>query len=164
MKNSNIQFILLLISIMISVLACGNKENISPIPHIEFIGLDKDTMVQSFFNDDTLQIVLSFVDGDGDIGNEGNMNKVTLFIIDLRTGELYDRFFIPAIPSNGDALRGEMYVRIFTTCCVFPDNIPPCESPDAYPTNDLELEISLFDRAGNRSNIITTPIITLLCN
>lgn len=126
--------------------------------------MNKDTMVQSFFNDDTVQIAFSFIDGDGDIGNQENSNRITLFIEDLRTGQLYDRFSIPAIPSNGNTLRGEMYVSIFTSCCVFPDNIPPCESPENYPTNELDLQITLFDRAGNPSNIIKPPTITLLCN
>lgn len=164
MKIPKIQYVLLLCSLIICVISCQNEEIISPIPEIKFLGMSKDTMVQSFFNDDTLQIALSFVDGDGDIGNVQNSAIATIFIVDLRTGELYDRFAIPAIPSNDKALKGEMYIRLFTTCCVFPDNIPPCEVSADHPTNELELEISLLDRARHRSNIIKTPIITLLCN
>ena len=161
---SKIQKSLVILFFIFLYCACGTDEELSPIPEIKFLGMTKDTMEQSFFNLDTVLIALSFVDGDGDIGKLENSSGLTLLIKDLRTDELYDRFSIPALPSNGKTLRGEMFVRLFTTCCVFPDNIPPCETADDYPTNELDLEITMFDRAGHMSNVIRTPTITLLCN
>jgi len=163
MKNSRIEFIFLIVASCCIFFSCGDDEAVSPVPQIEFLGLSKDTMIQSFFNNDTTQIAISFTDGDGDLNKNDDDIGASLFIKDLRTNELYDRFFLPDIPSNG-SVTGEMFIRLFTTCCVFPENIPPCETDERFPTNELELELTLIDGSGNRSNLIRTPPITLLCN
>ncbi|MEE9373209.1 MAG: hypothetical protein V3V00_09170 [Saprospiraceae bacterium] len=144
--------------------SCGKEEALSPIPEIVFLGFSKDTMHQSFFNEDTVQMALSFIDGDGDLNNFEENKGAKIIITDLRTNALYDRFLLPDIPNNKGAVSGEMFIRLFTTCCVFPDNIPPCDIDDRYPANELTLLVILQDGKGNNSNSITTPPITLLCN
>ena len=144
-------------------ISCGSEDDVSPIPEIAFIGFDKDTLNQSFFNEDTINLALSFVDGDGDLNSfEGN-DGAKLVITDLRTNEIYDRFLLPDVPTRG-VTRGEMFIRLFTTCCIFPDNIPPCEVDARYPTNDLTLSVTLIDGQGNLSNTIETAPIILKCN
>lgn len=121
-------------------------------------------MVQNSLNTDSLFLTINFKDGDGDFG--GN-NQVTehIVIIDNRTGEVFDRFKLPEIPTIGaqNGIEGEIQVKLFTTCCIFPGLIPPCVNPPDYPTNDLSFDIYMFDDAGNQSNTITTGSITLLC-
>ncbi len=123
-------------------------------------------MNQNSLNTDSLFVKLSFKDGDGDIGLEENDFNQNLIIVDNRTGEVFDRFKVPPIPIQGaqNGVQGEITLKIFTTCCIFPDAIPPCESPEEYPSNALSFDIQLTDKAGNDSNIVTTPEILLNCN
>lgn len=148
--------------LIIAVSSCGDNEQVSPIPEITFLGFSKDTMVQSNFNEDTIQLVLSFTDGDGDLNTFDDNAGAKIVITDLRTNQLYDRFLLPDIPSSGQ-VTGEMFIRVFSTCCIFPDNIPPCSVVDEYPFNELPLQVVLQDGSGNNSNKIETPPIRLLC-
>ena len=163
--KSKVQFLfLVLITALVS--ACTNSPDFPIEPKIEFVGASKASMIQNSLNTDSIFITISFTDGDGDIGGVTELNRQNLFITDNRTGESYDRFRIPEIPEQGatNGISGEITIRLFTTCCLFPDNIPPCEAPIAYPTNELTLDIEMIDRAGNRSNTITTAPIVLLCD
>jgi len=123
-------------------------------------------MIQNSLNTDSIFVKFSFKDGDGDIGLEPDVFERNIFIIDNRTGDTYDAFKAPVIPEQGASkgISGEVTLRLFTTCCLFPDNIPPCESPPQYPTDMLTLDIYIKDRAGNESNRITTTPITLFCD
>lgn len=163
MKYSKAILLTLFSLLILLCFSCGDEEQSSPIPEITFIGFSKDTLEQSFFNSDTLQLALSFKDGDGDLNTFDQNEGAKILITDLRTNALYDRFLLPDIPSNG-AVSGEMFINLFTTCCVFPDNIPPCEVDERYPTNELTLRVVLQDGNGNNSNMVETPPITLLCN
>lgn len=123
-------------------------------------------MVQNSLNTDSLIVRFSFTDGDGDIGLDPDVFERNIFIIDNRTGDTYDAFKAPVIPEQGASkgISGEVSLRLFTTCCLFPDNIPPCESPPQFPTDTLTLDIYMTDRANNESNRITTTPIVLFCD
>jgi len=146
--------------------SCVKSPNFSDIPEIEFVGLSAPTMVQNSLNTDSIFVQFSFTDGDGDIGLSTETFDQNIFIFDNRTGDRYDAFKAPVIPEQGASkgIRGEITVRLYTTCCLFPDNIPPCESPIQYPTDTLTLDIFIKDRAENESNRITTSPIILLCD
>lgn len=146
--------------------ACVQSPGFSDIPEIEFIGFSSQSMVQSSLNSDSLFLQFSFTDGDGDIGLEADVFDQNIFIIDNRTGDRYEAFKAPVIPEQGASkgISGTVTLRIFTTCCLFPDNIPPCESPPQYKTDMMTLDIFIKDRAGNFSNRVTTTPITLLCD
>lgn len=151
---------------MSCLLACTNSPEFPITPEIEYIGASKKSMIQNSLNTDSIFISISFTDGDGDLGGVTETQSQNIIITDTRTGESYDRFRIPDIPEQGatNGISGEITIRLFTTCCIFPDNIPPCESPIDYPTNELALDIFILDKAGNQSNTITTDPIILLCD
>ena len=149
------------------IAACTNAPDFPIIPEIEYIGASKNSMIQNSLNTDSIFISISFTDGDGDIGGITETQNQNIFIVDNRTGESYDRFRIPEIPEQGanNGISGEIRLRLFTTCCLFPDNIiPACEAPREFPTNELLLDIYIVDRAGNKSNTVTSDPITLLCD
>lgn len=146
------------------VCSCVTDPNFPDEPQIEYIGISKNQMKQSSLNNvDSIFLQFSFTDGDGDIGSE----DFNVFLRDQRTGSIYDPFIIPEIPVLGSSkgVSGDVTLRVYTTCCIFPDpNIQVCESPEQYPTDTLVLDIQLFDRAMNGSNIITTEPIIILCD
>lgn len=162
----NFTNILLLGGIFILITSCVKSPDFSDIPEIEFIGLSSSSLVQSSLNSDSLFLQFSFTDGDGDIGFEAEVFDQNIFIIDNRTGDSYDAFKAPVIPEQGSSkgIEGTVTLRLFTTCCLFPDGTPPCESPRDFPTDTLTLDISIKDRAGNFSNQVTTTPIVLFCD
>lgn len=158
-----------LFSIIILLLghACVSDPNFAVEPELEYIGISKNQMQQNSLNTDSLFLHFSFTDGDGDIGSDPSDFAQNLVVTDNRTGKTYDSFKLPTIPVLGASkgVTGEVTLRVFTTCCIFPDpTIPQCESPAEFPTDTLMLDIQLFDRGMNASNVITTEPIIILCN
>lgn len=145
--------------------SCAVDPGFSDIPEIEFVSLSKDTMVQNSLNTDSTFLTIAFRDGDGDLGTGADGIFENIILTDSRTGIIFDRYKIPEIPVNGPAsgIEGEIILKVFTTCCIFPDETPPCLAPPEYPTNSLSFEIELIDDSGNVSNKITSQNILLLC-
>jgi len=167
--TTSIKYTLLILLIgLIYHTGCVNAPRYSDTPEIEFISFTNTTMDQAPLNSDTTIMSIKFTDGDGDIGFEIGTPGENIFIIDNRTNEIFDRFRAPAIPPQGanNGVSGEINMVLLNTCCIFPpqDSIPNCESPVQYPTNELTFTVYIEDRAGNKSNEIVTPPITLNCN
>lgn len=122
-------------------------------------------MDQGLFQEDSLFVIFSFEDGDGDIGRTSQAQANNVFFIDRRTGTLDNSYGIPAIPEEGAAngVKGEVEILLYTTCCIFPDGADPCTANPAYPVDTIAYDIYITDRAGHRSNTITTPPIMLRC-
>lgn len=152
-------------SLMLLVFSCVNAPDFSDTPEIEFVGLSNNSMIQNSLNTDSVFVSFSFQDGNGDFGFEPNVFDQNIFLVDNRTGDNYDAFKAPTIPEQGASkgVEGTIILRVFTTCCLFPDNIPPCEAPEAFPTDTISLDIFIKDRAGNVSNRVTTTPIILRC-
>ena len=160
---------ILLFLFIVSYFSCTNAPDFTDEPQIEFVGFNATQIAQGLTTEIAFTLKIFFTDGDGDIGFAlTNINAPTdVNIIDNRTGELYGQFRIPQVPEQGsnNGIQGEIELNLSSTCCVFPDmEIPPCSNPSEFPTNDLTLDVRIQDRAGNWSNTITTPSITLLCN
>jgi len=162
-----ILFRILSLCYITSFISCVQGPNLSEIPALEYVSLSKDTMDQGFGTNDHLKLFLNIEDGDGDIGNDEEDGIFNLFVFDSRTETLYDQAnLIPEVPS-GIAQKGvlvEMELTVLQTCCLFPENIPPCESPIEYPLDSLYLDVYVVDRAGNQSNTVRSDIIYLRCN
>jgi hypothetical protein len=150
--------------VLISSLAsCLKGPGLSIIPAIEYRGISKDTITQSIGTGDSFILNLHIEDGDGDIGDEANFN---LFILDSRTGADYDQpYLIPLIPESitKKGVIIDLELRLFATCCIYPDSSIPCTPSTNFPFNELELEIYLVDRAGNVSNTVISDTIYLKC-
>lgn len=164
MHKTNI--IILVFAFLISTFSCADAPDFSIEPEISFVGFSRNEVSQSAGNEESFVVSIRFTDGDGDIGIESDSIQTDLLFIDNRTGFTYDVFKSPAIPEQGsnNGLRGQMDILVFSTCCIFPDLTPPCTTPLEPFTNELSFDITLTDRAGNVSNVLTTPPITLLCD
>ena len=158
-------FKLYFLFIFLFVVSCTKKPDFPITPSLSYIGIDKNTMVQGTLNSDSIRIVLKFTDGDGDIGFETTDSLQNLFIIDSRTGNFAEKIKIPKIPDSGigNGVSGEIELLLYTTCCLFKNNIPPCSVIDGIPTDTLSYKIYLIDRAGHSSDTIQTEPIILLC-
>ena len=152
--------------LFLSLSHCAIDPGFSDIPEIEFVSFSKDTLIQNSLNTDSLFLTIAFRDGDGDLGSGDQSVMENIILTDERTGVIFDRFVVPEIPVSGisSGIEGEIIMKVFTTCCVFPDGTPPCLSPPAFPTNELSFEIQMIDDSGNRSNSLLTDSVILLCN
>lgn len=152
-----------LLSVTVS---CINAPDYPDEPLIEYIGISKNTLDQSNFNTDSLFLKFSFTDGNGDLGHNPNDTARNIYIRDLRTGLIQDRFKSPFIPEEGigNGITGNIELLLYTTCCRYPGNIMPCEVVEDIPFDTVVFEVSIRDRAGNFSNKIQTEPIIIRCN
>ncbi len=157
---------LIIILLGTTIFACTIRPQFSIIPELTYTGLSSNSMTQSSVLGDSIFLYFQFTDGDGDIGVAEFQNEFDLIITDNRTGNVYDRYKTPFVPEQGasNGIEGTVSLKLFTTCCIFNESIPPCSAPPQFPTDSLTLDIQMFDRAGNASNIITTELITLFCD
>lgn len=155
--------LLLLLAAIIGMSGCLNPPEYPIEPHIDFVRMTKDVLVQDQFNTDSLLLTISFTDGDGDIGlDDGGFD---LFITDTRDQFMPPAYRVPKIPEQGigNGVSGEISFIIYTTCCFFPNGQDPCTPSLEYPVDTLTYLVYLNDRAGHQSNIIETPPIKVLC-
>lgn len=109
----------------------------------------------------SFELEISYTDGDGDLGSN-SAEIYNMFVEDTRT-QLPDSvrilaYSLPNISSNArkPSIQGKIKIKL-----------PPV-LPSAYfpPYPNLEKEETFFrvyivDRAGNKSNVITTPALTI---
>ncbi len=163
---TNILKLNILFLIILSFCGCITSPDYPIEPVIEYAGVSKTFMTQNNLNTDSLYLYLTFTDGDGDLGHQPEDTTRNIFIIDSRTGNIQDKFKSPFIPEEGvgNGISGDIQLLLYTTCCLFPENIPPCSAPTKYPTDTIVYQIYLKDRAGNISNTIQTEPIVILCS
>ena len=136
-------------------------------PVLTFEGLSRDTMLQGFSDRDSIRVFLSFTDGDGDITPEAGSTVPNFYLENLETGQVVNNFLTDPIPEEGvsNGISGEISLRVFTTCCEYPNDIElPCTPSTRFPVDTLLLEAYLIDRAGNESNRVPLSPIYLLCD
>ena len=151
--------------------SCASPPDYPIEPAIELISISKDTLARNYTDPsdpvifrDTTFVTFSFTDGDGDIGDQ---DSILLFAIDSREGQENLRK-IPFVPELGasNGIKGEITFRLFSTCCIFPPDLFLDGCNDEYndmPYDELTYDIYIKDRAGNQSNVITTPPIFIRC-
>lgn len=159
----------LLLSYLCFILLCSScslAPNFSDTPAIEFLSISRDTFSQGALLNDSLLLRFSFRDGDGDLGTEANGVLENIILTDSRTNERYDRYKIPPLDISGamTGIEGDITLKVYNTCCIFPDNIPPCQAPPEYPFDELFLTVQMIDDSGKESNTFDTPKITLICD
>lgn len=150
------------------LIACNPASDFPDTPILGFKSMSKNVMNQGSVNNDSILVILSFSDGDGDITiTDNSQNKLNLIVRDSRTGLDYGKFKIPEIPESGanNGISGDIQILLFNACCIFPpqDSIPACSAPPQHPDNELIWEFELRDNAGNISNTVMSPVVQLIC-
>ncbi|NRA51138.1 MAG: hypothetical protein HRU12_18580 [Phaeodactylibacter sp.] len=149
--------------------SCVQPPDYPEEPVIQYIGFNTLAFPQGGAGtpNDTLVLTFEFTDGDGDIGFADT--TIDVFLTDSRTGFEEIRK-LPVIPDEGvgNGISGEITLRFpnqpSQICCLYPDNSPGCQPNAEYPTDTFSYTVQIMDQAGNRSNIIQTETVTLICN
>jgi len=152
---------------LLVVSACRNPPDYPDEPVIGYIGASETTMTQSqVATDDFIRFTISFTDGDGDLGISSDFSDTTkVYYVDTRISDVKS-VSIPMIPELGTAngVSGEITFKVPTTCCFYPPGYPQCQPVEEFPTNTVVYDIYIIDRKQNKSNVIQSEPITLLCD
>ncbi len=152
MKNKFLyrRFYLLPICILIFLSSCKKDDSLSgnsKVPFIKMLDVSSTTILQF---KDSLVIRFEYTDGDGDIG-ELNPDENDLQIKDKRLSKADYYFVKPLSPPGSDIkTKGIIAVQMKNTFLLGTAN-----------SETTTFELKLKDRAGNWSNSIITPIITI---
>ena len=134
-------------SLLLLVLQNCKKDTTNAAPVIKFISISATEVVQY---KDSLEIKFEYSDANGDLG-EINPDQNAIYVKDRRLSKP-DYYFIPPLapPTSSVFIKGELIVKIKNTFLL--------GTAFKETTN---FEIKLKDRAGQWSNTIVTPEITI---
>lgn len=174
------QLLFLCVLIVTTFAACIQPPDYPDAPVIEFVGFNQPSISQGLrpTDIDSLVVIFSFTDGDGDLGNEADARDedgrplFDVFMTDSRTGNVIEQNRIPFIPEQGagNGISGEVSITISNVtasfCCLYDDKdgSDPCTINNIFTRDTFYYSIQILDRAGNESNIIDTAPIIIECD
>jgi hypothetical protein len=138
---------ILLLGVLFSFNGCKKKEEEPKVPIIELIGITPLSMVQF---EEPVYITIGYSDLDGDIGYD-NPDQYALQIKDNRLADP-DWYHVPPLSPIGSnvAIEGDLTVKINTLFLL-----------GNGAQEQTSFGIKIKDRAGNWSDEITTPQVTI---
>jgi len=142
------------ITLLMGLLFSCKKEDHEPfpypnVPNTPHIALNSVNQTSVVANQDSLVFVISYMDGNGDIGHD-NADSTSLRLTDNR-GPLVMEYHIPPVTPDGNdiSVRGEFSIVLQHTI-LFDQSVAE---------ETVTFTIQLKDRAGNWSNAVTSPVI-----
>ena len=137
------------ILITLLLFACKKDDALSVVPTIEFQSISP-SIAQEYIDD--IIITISYADEDGDLGENPIYNDIdNLFVEDSRNGIVY-HYRIPQLAPNGNeiAIEGNFNITINGSGIT-----------NSSISQQVNYAVYVKDRAGNKSNTITTSNITI---
>lgn len=133
--------------------SCLKPPRFSETPSIEFVSINS-TQVQQ--QTDSIQMIISFKDGDGDLGSAESDTSTNCFITDHRSGkpDYTYNYKIPFITPKGTTKDISGTIAI---------NLPGITCIPFHITDSVTYKIVIMDRAGRKSNEVQTPLIVVNC-
>lgn len=148
----------LYITLSFLCVSCFNAPEYPNVPEIQLREIRTSRAVP--FSGDSVIVVFTFTDGDGDLGKLNALDTTpNLFIIDKRFGIIDSlSYSIPNIPQNGSVkdVSGNIDVNLLSK--IYCNPLFPEKTKDT-----LEFSFQVRDRAGNFSNIISTGAFEIIC-
>ncbi|MBK9701736.1 MAG: hypothetical protein IPO79_17075 [Flavobacteriales bacterium] len=138
------------LGMVLTLAACRKEAALDPVPAIELVSVGPQ-QVMAF--DEPVRVRFTYADGDGDLGTD-DPDAYTLWVKDSRLATA-DGYHIPPLapPDAQVAIQGELEVEL---------------SPLFLLGNSGQevMTYSFFvtDRAGNRSNELSTSAITIVAD
>ncbi len=142
--------LIIIASLAVWAFSCNDElEPIALSPEITFVSVSNDTIVQF---QEVLTITISYIDGDGDLG-ENDPDIKNLFVTDSRNDVTFE-FRIPQLAPAGSPIiiEGNLPIELSGVAII----------NSGAQTEQVSYTISVIDRAGNQSNVVSTPEITLI--
>ena len=133
--------------LLLLLFSCKKDDTLSVVPTLEFQSISP-SIAQEYIDD--IIIAISYTDEDGDLG-ENAPDIDNLFVEDSRNGIVY-HFRIPQLAPNGSEIAIEGNFNITINGSGITNN---------STSQKVDYAIYVKDRAGNKSNTITTSSITI---
>lgn len=132
----------------IAFFGCVKDEPINELPVIKYISVSAETIIQQ---QDKLIVTIYYEDGNGDLGSEDpDVNLVRVKDSRLEFADYY--YLQPLAPLDYELpIQGMLDIEIFPIILI-----------GNGTQEQAVFTISIEDRAGNQSNEIKTPEITIL--
>lgn len=145
--NWNRIALLLMMSAGLTFSACNKEEPLDNTPQIELVDVTPLNVVEL---EDSIEFTIFYRDNDGDLG-ENNADVENLFIRDNRIAAEYP-FRIPQLaPDDATiAIQGTLKVKLNNTGIT-----------DGSSSQSFTYTVYMVDRAGNKSNEVESPTITV---
>ena len=145
LKSKEITFSLLLFAFCILLPSCSKDKPVySEVPEISFVSISSTSVNSS----DPLTFVISYQDGDGDLG-ENSPDIHNLYLTDNRIGSSYQYRISELAPTTSLIIKGTLSIIL--------DNAGLL---GAGPEN-VTYSIYVVDRAGHTSNTVLSPTVTV---
>lgn len=159
------QFLRLVVPGFLAGLAsCVQPPEYPDEPAILFESMSTDRVAR--FGNDTVVVVVSFTDGDGDLGHGDQSDNIedpadtvlNVFMVDSRLPGFPISFHIDSVPrqSNVPAISGTIELELNPFVMAW-------DCLNGLSEDTAVLSIRMIDRAGNSSNTVRTPPIFIDC-
>jgi hypothetical protein len=123
-----------------------DEKTTSEIPEINLVNISSTSVAQG----DPITFVISYVDGDGDLG-ENTANVYNLFLTDTRVNVTYKYRINQLAPGNSRIIiKGNLDVVLNSTAIT-----------DGSHSQNVVYSIYVVDRAGHQSNTISCSPVTI---
>ena len=152
-NGDGILFCLMLSMFLIFISGCKKDDDpfANKVPQIELISLSPLVAIE--FND-SLVFNIKYRDNDGDLGENDPAVK-NLFITDNRIGIVYEYRIQQLAPTGSNiAIEGTLQVVL--------NSVARIDTSNAQ--EQATFSIYVKDRANNKSNILTSPSVTIKAN
>ena len=151
MKKSALFTVTVFISLFI--FSCLKPPQFPETPEILFVSVNSTQVHQET---DSILMIISFKDGDGDIGSTDQDTATNCYITDHRPGkpDYTYNYKIPFITPLGTTkdISGKININLPGITCI------PFHTVDS-----VTYKIVIKDRAGHTSNQVVTPVIIVSC-
>ncbi len=130
----------------LALLSCEKEEDpTDPVPKISLVSIGPNSVIEF---KDSLLIVLEYEDGDGDLGGV-HPDSANLFVVDKRINVPFEFRIQELVPGGANVpIKGKLNVLIQNLFLTGPG-----------PKESVNFDIYAIDKAGNKSNVITTDAI-----
>lgn len=146
-KMKILSAVVLVIMLMLFAHSCKKDQGISAVPSIAFDSIAPNPAIKY---QDTIKIVISYTDGDGDLG-EDSADIKNLFVTDSRNN-VTSQFRIPQLAPSGANIAIEGNLNVILPPQLFVN--------DNDTTETAVYSIYVVDRAGHKSNTVQTkPLV-----
>jgi hypothetical protein len=136
------------------VMSCKKEElkTTDPLPTVSHVpAILLGTMATTYNQFDDVVLYVNYIDGNGDLGFE-DADTPVVYVTDNRNGIEFNFHVQPLSPPGVEiAIQGQLQVVI--------ENVILLSQSNSSET--VTFSVKIIDRAGNWSNLVTTPVLTI---